>query len=171
MIVIPKYSAALASWVISEADKAGAKGRRMLYSLVDNDIYYIQHRGLCAYSDSIYCNLIEYENQRIFEAAGAALEKKLCRQIDDDTGTILKTTGCTVEKARMDGRKKVVYHYREFADSDGNRWYTRSDLLKPLDIFNKSIQYIDTVYHMIDGLIYARNVGQIIGVFGVASSI
>ena len=168
MIAYLKYSAALAAWITSEVLKAGENGRKLLFVNEDEQIFYIQHKGLCAYADRYLYNLIDCWNVHLFDCAGDNLAKKLTCTVDSETDPTLHITNVTVTRAKLDGRRRVETKYTEFAAKDGNRYYVMSDLLKPLTVYNKCNRYIVTEYILHNSMIYAVSDGETVAVFGAA---
>ena len=168
MIAYLKYSAALAAWITSEVLKAGENGRKLLFVNEDEQIFYIQHKGLCAYADRYLHNLIDYRNVHLFDCAGDNLAKKLTCTVDSEIEPTLYITGVTVTRSKLDGRRRVETKYTEFAAKDGNRYYVMTDLLKPLIIYNKCSRYIEMEYILHNNMIYAVSAGETVAVFGAA---
>lgn len=160
MIAYLKYSAALATWVTSEVLKAGENGRKLLFVNEDDRIFYIQHKGLCAYADLYLHNMIDYRNAHLFDCAGDNPAKKLTCSVDDEIEPTLHITGVTVTRSKT--------KYTEFATTDGSRYYVMTDLLKPLIIYNKYNRYIETEYILHNSMIYAVSAGETVAVFVAA---
>ena len=162
-----KYETALAAWIMSEVVKASDSGRKMLVCVDKFDIYFLHHKGYCAYVASKDGCFIDYHNKWYFDFASEQLQKKLfsCSCIPDVGKPLQKSSEIRLRGTISHGGRRKETKDIAFLDKDGGKYYVDTDLLKPLEKYNACQRYIDTEYYLYNNLVYATNAGQIVAVF------
>lgn len=162
-----KYETSLAAWVMSEAVKASDSGRKILICVDEFDVFFLHHKGYCAYAASKAACFIDYRNERYFDFASEQIQKKLfsCSCIPDAGKPLQKSSEIRLRGTISNGGRRKETRDIAFLDKDGGKYYVDTDLLKPLEKYNACQRYIDTEYYLYNNLVYATNAAQIVAVF------